>query len=557
MFAIRRCASLRPFTPCMVLNHSCRAFSHGVRTIDIDQFLADYPEENVAPEKQRLLQVAMVSAVSQKTNTTTVCQLGAFTENDAQVILYDTPGVVGRECVYMKNVYAYSLEHYMNPKHRQSVESAWITAGDCDLMLYILDAERQLMLPDPRVERLIGNLSKPSARPSNIELPPTVLIMNKIDLIPEARRSSLDGLEAKMQSLHAFQKVFRVSALKGLNFPHLKQYLLDQAPLKEWLLPSAARTDRSDIELAREVTREKIFRRYHAELPYEIVVAPQEFKRLPDGTTYVAQNIYVKNENIKKILMGTKASAIKTVFASAQHDMENLWAIMFLKVFVVLSLMAGASLAIRLTDPTELVDHLSAQTISQNLQEDPKPDFCGDYECQTFEVACKTDNYEVRKYPKGKYVITSIEGGAYTAAYAQAVYRLSNYFKGDNDEGDKFELTTPLVLHVKWSGDEFEKTYSFGYWLPEDKQEKPPAPKSANVKIKEYSATTFFVKVFGGFATEENILKQAKALRDLLKNDEKDYNKEWLLAKSYDRATTLTNRHNEIAIPSEDDSGGC
>lgn len=112
---------------------------------------------------------------------------------------------------------------------------------------------------------------------------------------------------------------------------------------------------------------------------------------------------------------------------------------MFLKVFVVLSLMAGASLAIRLTDPTELVDHLSAQTISQNLQEDPKPDFCGcvalvctpsmpmscvtlicrergrpltrsrtfhvlrrDYECQTFEVACKTDNYEVRKYPKGK-----------------------------------------------------------------------------------------------------------------------------------------------------------
>lgn len=60
MFAIRRCASLRPFAPCLVLNHSCRVFSHGVRTIDIDQFLADHPEENVAPEKQRLLQVAMV-----------------------------------------------------------------------------------------------------------------------------------------------------------------------------------------------------------------------------------------------------------------------------------------------------------------------------------------------------------------------------------------------------------------------------------------------------------------------------------------------------------------
>ena len=38
-----------------------------------------------------------VSAVSPKTNTTEVTRLGAFTYGDAQVVLYDTPGVVDKQ----------------------------------------------------------------------------------------------------------------------------------------------------------------------------------------------------------------------------------------------------------------------------------------------------------------------------------------------------------------------------------------------------------------------------------------------------------------------------
>lgn len=40
---------------------------------------------------------AQVSAVSPKTNTTEQSRLGAFTVDAAQVVLYDTPGVVGKE----------------------------------------------------------------------------------------------------------------------------------------------------------------------------------------------------------------------------------------------------------------------------------------------------------------------------------------------------------------------------------------------------------------------------------------------------------------------------
>ena len=44
-----------------------------------------------------LLLLLQVSAVSAKTNTTAYSRLGAFTQGAAQVVLYDTPGVVGSQ----------------------------------------------------------------------------------------------------------------------------------------------------------------------------------------------------------------------------------------------------------------------------------------------------------------------------------------------------------------------------------------------------------------------------------------------------------------------------
>lgn len=46
---------------------------------------------------QPQLQHMQVSAVSPKTNTTHHCRLGAYTQGPSQVVLYDTPGIVGKE----------------------------------------------------------------------------------------------------------------------------------------------------------------------------------------------------------------------------------------------------------------------------------------------------------------------------------------------------------------------------------------------------------------------------------------------------------------------------
>ena len=54
----------------------------------------------------------------------------------AQVVMYDTPGVV-----------AYTYVH--NAKHARRVRSAWATADKCDALLMVVDAYRQVLALRP------------------------------------------------------------------------------------------------------------------------------------------------------------------------------------------------------------------------------------------------------------------------------------------------------------------------------------------------------------------------------------------------------------------------
>jgi GTP-binding protein Era len=70
-----------------------------------------------------------ISGVSSKRNTTITPQLGCFTSGAAQVLLYDTPGLV---------------EHSVQGSPLERLKSAWATAAMADQLLFIVDAERQV-----------------------------------------------------------------------------------------------------------------------------------------------------------------------------------------------------------------------------------------------------------------------------------------------------------------------------------------------------------------------------------------------------------------------------
>src|SRR5690348_1321498 len=77
--------------------------------------------------------------------------------------------------------------HYLNPQHERRVRSAWTVAMDCDLLVFVVDAHRQLLKPDPRVFKVIadyGSGEPPAGLASSQWNPPlAVLVLNKVDAV--------------------------------------------------------------------------------------------------------------------------------------------------------------------------------------------------------------------------------------------------------------------------------------------------------------------------------------------------------------------------------------
>lgn len=85
-----------------------------------------------------------VTAVSSKRNTTVDVHLGAFTEGLTQVALLDTPGIV-------------EYRELRHTEHQARVKSAWRIAAGCNVLLLMVDADRQ-----------VGGGHRKACKPSNL-----------------------------------------------------------------------------------------------------------------------------------------------------------------------------------------------------------------------------------------------------------------------------------------------------------------------------------------------------------------------------------------------------
>ncbi|EIE23555.1 GTP-binding protein Era [Coccomyxa subellipsoidea C-169] len=297
--------------------------------LQADQFEAadeDARAETVPINDQRLLQAGIVgvpnsgkstltnalvghkvSAVSSKTNTTDATRLGAFTEGPAQVALYDTPGVV-------------TTRFLRGNQHAKRVRSAWGTASDCEMLLFIVDAHRQITEPDERVLQLVEELAAgplPSWDP-----PPALLLLNKIDRLSKEERPHLSRLGEHLNSIYPFQDTFSISAKHGVGMTALRQYLLSRSSPGKWALEAGESTDMTLNDIAREVLKEKVFRRLYKEIPYEVQIEDVSFKMLMDGSLRIEKNLMVRSDQVRRIVVGKKGAAIGEIGASARKELE-------------------------------------------------------------------------------------------------------------------------------------------------------------------------------------------------------------------------------------------
>ena len=143
-----------------------------------------------------------------------------------------------------------------------------------------------------------------------------IAVLNKADLV--FPRERLDELREELKKTNLFYDVFWISALKGHGLEQLKQFFRDKCARRApWEFSAETVSDLSLEQRVNEITREKLFKRLNAEVPYQLVIHNTKFQHVPDTSLFVAQTVWCKTTGQKRIVI----SALKYVHQRAHANL--------------------------------------------------------------------------------------------------------------------------------------------------------------------------------------------------------------------------------------------
>ncbi len=235
-----------------------------------------------------------VAIVSAKVQTTRTRLMGIAVDKSAQLLLVDTPGIFAPR----------------RRLDRAMVRAAWDGAHGADVVLLVVDAKAGLK-DDARA--IITSLG---ARPE-----PKMLALNKVDIAAKPR---LLDLAAQANAMVPFAETFFISAETGDGVPELKTALAAALPEGPWEYPEDQLVDATTRLLAAEITREQLYNRLHAELPYASTVETEKWEERRDGSTVIHQQILVERDSQKAIVLGAKGAMIKAIGEAARGGIGEL-----------------------------------------------------------------------------------------------------------------------------------------------------------------------------------------------------------------------------------------
>lgn len=251
-----------------------------------------------------------VAITANKSQTTRNAIRAIVNRKHSQIIFIDTPGV-------------------HKPKTKLGeimLETAYGMIGDVDLVVFVVDATKTAI---PKGDKMILEKIKEAKKK-------TILVMNKIDLIPKENLLQLIDL---YQKEYPFEAVIPISAVKRENI----EELLDE--IEKHLKPGPAYydideyTDQTERQLVEETIREKALQFLSEEVPHGIYVETEKMqlrKTTKQEEIYdIEAMIYCLRDSHKGIIIGKNGAMLKRIASSARYELEKMLGIKInLKVWV-------------------------------------------------------------------------------------------------------------------------------------------------------------------------------------------------------------------------------
>lgn len=235
-----------------------------------------------------------IAGVSAKPQTTRKRQLGILTNETAQIIFVDSPGL-------------------HEPKDRLSQfinTEAEFALKDADIILFLADGATP---PDTQDQLLAEKILELAAGT------PTLMALNKSDAV--SGRFFADNRKL-FEKLIPEARQLPISAQTGEGVAQLLSLIGELLPEGPEYYPQDQITDEFERHIAAEMIRAAAMSNLEDELPYAIAVRTDEYSERENGTIYIKATIFVERDGQKAIVVGKGGERIKKIGSKARVDIE-------------------------------------------------------------------------------------------------------------------------------------------------------------------------------------------------------------------------------------------
>jgi GTP-binding protein Era len=232
---------------------------------------------------------ARLAITSPKPQSTRNRVVGIVSDDSSQIVLLDTPGLLEPE---------YELQAAMRSTALQALE-------DADVIVHVVDA----------AEGVVESLAKAAGLPQErAPRAPTLLALNKSDLVPRSRRDALT-LE--------YPDAFVISALSGDGVDRLLAQVRTLLPESPFLYDPEDISSQNLRFFAAEMVRETALEQLSDEVPYSVACEIEEYRETR-SPVYIRAVLHVERDSQKQILIGAGGSRIKAIGKAARRKIETL-----------------------------------------------------------------------------------------------------------------------------------------------------------------------------------------------------------------------------------------
>jgi len=237
-----------------------------------------------------------ISIINKKINTTQESVIGIRNYKNIQIIIYDTPGI---------NFLKVSKTFNQNLK-----VNLWASIDEADILIYMIDILRF------NYKDILQDIKKLSEVKK-----PILILFNKIDLIDNNEILPKINLLKNIENITSF---LSVSAKNNVGINEFLKFISTKSYSSNWIYENNEISNKDDIYITNECTRNAMLKFLHKEIPYNIKIKNTLFKYLKNNDLKIKQSIELDNKRYKSIILGKNGNTIKRIRECSQKDIKSI-----------------------------------------------------------------------------------------------------------------------------------------------------------------------------------------------------------------------------------------